>query len=272
MKQQIIDIHCHIYPEKIAAKAVKHVGDFYGLSMEFRGDVETLLEEGQSAGVTGFVVSSVATTPHQVQAINRYLAETAAEYPRLLYALGALHPYSQDQAADVRSIISLGLLGVKMHPDIQGIPIDDPGYIRVFEACSGVLPVLCHLGDKRFDFSNPNRVKKVLERFPDLCLIGAHFAGWSLWEEAYKTLAQYKNLMVDCSSALFAMTPEAARGVIRSFGAERVLFGTDYPMWNAETELKRFHALGLTKQEEELILHENAERIFGLNPGPGKAS
>lgn len=264
MKKQIIDAHCHIYPEKIAARAVEHVGEFYGQPMAFDGRTETLLAEGMNAGVTKFIVSSVATTPHQVSAIQRYIVRQTENYHGVVYGMGALHPESPDQAADVRELISLGLVGVKLHPDIQGFPIDHPGFFRIFELCEGRLPVCCHVGDARYDFSNPNRLKKVLEAFPGLCLIGAHLGGWSLWDRAYEELAQYPNLIVDCSSSLYAISPEKAREVIRAYGAERVLFGTDYPMWPAKEELSRFHMLGLTGAEEEQILHGNAERVFRL--------
>lgn len=264
MKQIIIDTHCHIYPEKIAAKAVEHVGDFYGLPLAFDGSPEMLLKEGQAAGIGRFIVSSVATTPHQVPAINQYLAGVAAVHPGIIYAMGALHPYSLDQMGDVERLLQLGLKGVKLHPDIQGIALDDPGYLEIFRLLSGILPVCCHLGDKRYDFSNPNRVVRILERFPDLCFIGAHLGGWSIWEDAYKVLSPYPNLMVDCSSALFALPPSAARDIVYAYGPERVLFGTDYPMWSPAGEVKRLHALGLSPQEEDLVYHKNAERIFRL--------
>ena len=64
--KQIIDCHCHIYPEKIAAKAVANIGGYYNISMDNKGTLDDLLQAGTKAGITHCIVFSVATTPHQV--------------------------------------------------------------------------------------------------------------------------------------------------------------------------------------------------------------
>ena len=56
---------------------------------------------------------------------------------------------------------------------------------------------------------------------------------------------------------------EKAKELIVAYGTERVLFGTDYPMWTPEEEIARFMALPLTDEEREMILHENFERFIG---------
>ena len=69
--------------------------------------------------------------------------------------------------------------------------------------------------------------------------------------------------MVDTSSSFYWLKPERALEIIRAFGADRVLFGTDYPMWNPAEELERFHRLLLTDEEEEKILCLNAGTLLG---------
>ena len=85
-----------------------------------------------------------------------------------------------------------------------------------------------------------------------------------MWSEGWKLLAGRANVYVDCSSSLFAITPEEAVHIIHRYGASQVLFGTDYPMWEPGEEMERFRRLPLTEQEQELILHENAERLLKL--------
>lgn len=261
---RIIDAHCHIYPEAIATRAAQAIGTFYDTPMVFDGRVETLLDEGRRAGISHFVISSVATTPHQVASVNAFIAAQVRAHPSALTGLGTLHPDSADPAGDIARLLALGLKGVKLHPDMLGIPIDDARFLRMFALCEGRLPVLCHFGDRRYDCTNPNRTARVLAAFPDLTVIGAHFGGWSLWDEAVETLAPYQNLLTDCASSLFALSPEAARRIVRAYGAERVLFGTDFPMWKAEDEVARFDALDLTPQERADILWNNAARLYGV--------
>ena len=260
----IIDCHCHVYPDKIAAKAVEGIGSFYNIPMCLDGTLATLQKEGAKAGITHYLVFSVATKPSQTASINRFVADTVAASGGTMTGLGTLHPDSDDLKGDVEQILALGLKGVKLHPDIQGFKIDDYRCLKIYELCEGRLPVLMHTGDHRYDFSNPNRLKPVLDIFSELTVIGAHFGGWSIWEQATQELKDYPNFYVDCSSSLYAISPETGKKLVRSYGAEKVLFGIDYPMWKPDEELVRFHAMGLTQEEEEKILYQNAQRIFGI--------
>ena len=49
-----------------------------------------------------------------------------------------------------------------------------------------------------------------------------------------------------------------------AYGTERVLFGTDYPMWDIDTEIERFMKIDLTQEQREDILYNNASRLFGI--------
>lgn len=264
-KYKIIDAHCHIYPDKIAAKAAKATCDFYeGLGSTLDGTVSTLLKEAEIAGISHCLVQSVATTPKQVSSINNFIATAVAESNGKFTGLGTLHPDSEDIKRDVDEIISLNLKGVKLHPDIQRFKIDDYRMLKIYELCEGRLPLLIHTGDRRYDFSNPNRMMPILDIYKNLTVIGAHFGGWSVWEEATKELSKYKNFYVDCSSSLYALTPEKAKELILSYGTDRVLFGTDYPMWTPKDEIARFMQIDLTTKERKDILYNNAAKMFSI--------
>ena len=264
-KYYIIDSHCHIYPEKIASKAVAGTDGFYGVTSNGSGTVEDMLQSGKAAGIDHFIVQSVATTPKQVASINEFIAASVAESNGLLTGLGTLHPDSADQAADVRRLAELGLKGVKLHPDIQNFKIDDYRCLKIYELCEQEgLPILMHTGDYRYDNSNPNRLLPILQIYSGLTVIGAHFGGWSMWEEASQKLSGIPNLYVDCSSTMGFIDLETTKRAIKNYGAERVLFGTDYPMWNPAKELEMFFALGLSEEENRMILSENAKRLFSI--------
>lgn len=259
---KIIDCHCHIYPDKIAEKASESTGHFYGLPMCYHGTAAQMLKEREKAGITHSVVFSVATKPSQVRSINAFLADEAAKNPTLA-ALGASHPDSGDIPGDIQNVLELGFKGIKLHPDIQGVAIDDPRCDEIYRLCEeNGLIALIHMGDPRYDLSHPDRLVKILDRYPGLKVVGAHFGGWGIWKYAAERLTKYQNLIVDCSSTMAFMTPDETLSLIRSYGAERVLFGTDYPMWDFELEMQRFNALRLNDDERELILYKNAEKLF----------
>ena len=60
-KYFVTDAHCHIYPEKIASRAVAGTDNFYHEHSVGSGTVEGLMEMGDKAGVDRYIVQSVAT-------------------------------------------------------------------------------------------------------------------------------------------------------------------------------------------------------------------
>ena len=260
----IVDIHCHVYPDAIAERAVAGIGGFYSMPLVGKGTLSDLCRVHDAAGVSHALIFSVATKPAQTDHVNRFIAGLVEQGEGRFVGLGTVHPDSTDLKGDIETILSLGLKGVKLHPDIQGFKIDDYRCLKIYELCEGRLPILMHCGDHRFDYSNPNRMAPILDIFTELKVLGAHLGGWSVWEEAAQVLAEYPNFSVDTSSSLYALSPDRAKRIIRRFGADRVLFGTDYPMWPTADELARFHALGLTEEEENKILYGNARRDFGF--------
>ena len=263
-KYRIIDAHCHIYPDKIAEKAAKSTGDFYGVGMTFDGKVSTLMSIADDAGVDRFLVHSVATTPHQVSSINRFIASAVKESSGRFIGFGTLHPDSDDIERDVEELVSLGLRGVKLHPDIQGFKLDDYRCLKIYDVIEGKLPLLLHTGDSRYDLSNPNRLRPILEIYPNLTVIAAHFGGYSVWEDAFRMLRGFPNLYVDTSSSFWKLTDDDVRRYVEGYGVDRVLFGSDYPMWSVAKELERYLSIGFSDETNEKILHGNLERLLEL--------
>ncbi len=261
----IIDSHAHIFPAKIAEKAVAGIGQFYTqLTMEMDGTVETLIENGKKNGIGKFLVQSVATTPAQVESINDFIAQSVKEHPDEFIGFATIHPDYPDLKAEIDRVIGMGLKGIKLHPDFQRFNIDCDRAMELFGLIEGKLTVLIHMGDYRYEFSKPERLARVMDKYPKLKVIGAHFGGWSEWDDAVDCLAGRENLWVDTSSSLYAFEPEHAKELIYKFGVDKVLFGTDFPMWEASGELERFNRIPLTDEEREMILHKNAEKLLGL--------
>ena len=265
--RMMIDSHCHIYPDEVAKKAVESIETFYGQLPEKHpdGSVRTLIRTGRECGISRFVVHSVAVLPRHVKSVNHFIARQADSHPDIFTGLGSLHPDSETLEADFNELYALGLKGVKLHPDTQRFKADEPKAMRIYEMCqSSGLPVLVHTGDSRFDNSNPGRIANVLRQFPDLKFIGAHFGGWSVWDEARRLLPDFPNLIVDTSSSSYWFEPEKAVEMIRSYGSERVMFGTDYPYWTQQREIDFYQSLDLEQEEIEDIFWRTCTRLYGL--------
>ena len=93
-------------------------------------------------------------------------------------------------------------------------------------------------------------------------MICAHFGGYSEWDEAARCLAD-TNVYVDTSSSFFALSRVRARELIDLYGEDRVMFGTDFPMWTPQPEIDTLLSLGLSERALQKIFSGNFLRLLG---------
>ena len=262
--RRIADAHTHIFPEKIAEKATFNIGEFYGIGMNAIGLADKLIESGREIGVTRYLVCSVATKESQVISINDFIHAACQAHPEFL-GFASLHPDLSRPEDEIERVYALGMRGIKFHPDFQLCNIDDEKLMPTYRKMAELgLPGLFHMGDDRYDFSAPVRLRRVKDRFPELTCIAAHFGGYQVWDAAYRELDQVDGLYFDTSSSLFALSADQAVKMIRHFGADRFMFGTDFPMWQHQEELARFEALPLTEEERDQIFAGTFSALFGV--------
>ncbi len=259
---KIIDCHCHIYPEKIATKAVQAVGDFYGIPMHGGGTADDLITEWSKYGVEKMLVHSTATRPDQVVHINDFLLNILEKNSQFI-GFGTLHPEFEQNEGEVERLVSHGVKGIKFHPDFGRLDVLSKEMYQIYEMLSGKLAVMFHVGDNRHDFSRPDKIAKILEDFPKLTVIGAHMGGYTIWEESMDILCG-KNIYFDTCSSLEFISPKLAERIIVKHGVEKILFGTDYPMWHIKKEIENVEKLSLTNEEKECIFYKNAKHLLEM--------
>ena len=239
---EIADAHTHIFPQKIAEKAAHSIADFYKVNAGDVGTVDILLENCRL-------------------------------HPEFI-GFGTIHPgmTETEMITEAVRIKEKGLRGVKLHPDIQDFLLDDPHMFALYRMCEKELdlPILFHCGDARYDRSSPQRLAHVLDSFPELSVIGAHFGGYSQWEQAYAVLKDYTRLHMDTSSSLSFLSDEDAMCLIEGYGPERLMFGTDYPLWVMEKEIERFFSLPLTDTQRRQILFGTFSALFHVPSGTSR--
>lgn len=262
-KEKIIDFHAHIYPRKIAEKASEAVGNFYNATALYHGLSEELIQSGSKIGVEKYVVHSVATKAEQVEAVNTFIIESCRRYSEFI-GFATYHQDYADFDRELDRIQTAGLKGVKMHPDFQRFQVDMPQMDAFYTSLEERgLPILLHAGDCRYDFSGPVRISRVLNRHPRLKVIAAHFGGYTEWEESLEYLAE-RDVWFDTSSSLWKLPLEKANELIKVHGADKFLFGSDFPMWDHESELERFNKLDFSTVERKAVLYDNAVKLLGL--------
>ena len=138
----IIDFHTHVYPEAIAEKAIRYIGDFYGLPMHEKGTLSHLKAVAKASGTTHVVLLGVAVKPEGVESINRFTASLIDSHT---FGFGTIHPGCSDPVTNLQDCLEMGLVGIKIHPDMQAFPIDDPRMDIVYQFLSDKgIPLMVH--------------------------------------------------------------------------------------------------------------------------------
>jgi len=259
-----VDFHAHAFADKIAEKAAENLEVYYKMPLVAKGHFSTLLERAKSAGIDKLVIHSTATKPAQVESANNYALSLIGENPDMLIGFGTIHPDYEDYKTELVRIKELGLRGIKLHADFQDFNLDTKKMFPIYEQIVELgLPILFHMGDRKYNRTSPKRLANVLKSFPEMTAIGAHLGGVFMWDESIKYLVG-KNLYFDTSSTLHELPGEKFMYIVRNHGVDKILFGTDYPLSDYEIESERFKTLDLTEEEKENIFYKNAYRLLKL--------
>jgi uncharacterized protein len=260
----IVDTHIHVWPDKIAKRALANPLD----DMERFGDgtVASAIESMRAAGVDRSVALGVADTPERVDAANRFVASLDPDW---FVGFGTVHP-GLPVEDNVASLRAHGLRGVKLHPLFQGYALDDPGLMEILDALQGEFVVLAHVGNGDSPEANrratPAMARDIALRFPRLDLICAHLGGYQVLDAAEEQILGLP-VHVDTSwpPGLASVDPARVRRFVERHGPERVLFATDWPMADPAREIAAIEALGLSGDDTAAILGGNMSRLLGLS-------
>jgi predicted TIM-barrel fold metal-dependent hydrolase len=109
-------------------------------------------------------------------------------------------------------------------------------------------------------------VRELVREFPRLDLIAAHLGGYRLLDEAESEVIGLP-VWIDTAwpPGIGSLPAKRVRAVIERHGADRVLFGSDWPMADPAVEIAALEALELPDGDLAAILGGNAARLFGLD-------
>ncbi len=243
------------------------MADTSGITPTGDGTRASILREAADAEADLAVVLNVVTKPGQETTVNN-TAKTFSEGGTVYF--GSVHPESAHASFEVHRIASLGLKGIKIHPDYQHTELWDEKYFPIFEAAEKLgLVVVTHAGWDPLSpdhvHATPEMAARVLSVFPKLTLVLAHFGGMYRYDEVEERLAgTFENLYLDTAFSVGMLSCEQARRIVQKHGAHRVLFGSDFPWHTTREEAAFVRSLRLSEEEESLILWKNAARLLGL--------
>ncbi len=270
----LIDFHTHIFPDKIAERAIKTLE---GNLLEYtknesrskaytKGTLNSLRESMESQGVDVSVVMPIATTVTQSESINRFAIEINGSDG--IYSFGSVHPLEDHIEDKLKYIKQMGLKGIKLHPEYQGFFINSPEGIRVLELAEKLgLYTMLHagrdLGMPEPVHCAPEQLKDSLEYVSGRFIIAAHMGGYQMAERVLEHLAG-SEIFVDTSFYLPEMEKDLAEEIIKTHGADKVLFASDSPWARPEDILIALENLDISKEDFEKITHKNAAKILDI--------
>lgn len=233
-----IDVHTHVFHDKIAESARRQLIKYYGHTVTADGTAGTLLKMMDRSGIDRAFVLTAATVPEQVKPANTWAAELGKN--ERFIPFGTIHPDFKDWEDELKRLEKNKIKGIKIHPEFQGFNLDDEKMFPIYEALQKRFTVLFHVGDvlpPEKNPSSPQKLARILDNFPDLTCIAAHFGGFYHWDwviESYKG----KKLFIDTSSSLQFITDTQLKDILKNFPEETFLFGSDYPINDPADEIE----------------------------------
>lgn len=285
----IVDIHTHVFPDRIAPAAIEKLRAASHVQAFADGTQANLKASMAAAGVDCSVVLPAATNPRQVPHLNDTALRIHEKRQESgIDSFGGIHPELEAWEQELERLKDAGIRGVKLHPPYQGAEIDDEKYIRILKKAAALgLIVLTHagldVGLPGAEQATPDKIRRAIDRAPEGTLILAHMGGWRCWEAVERLLPGYP-VYLDTAFSLGPMTPcgdgfyrtekdlerlsdAGFMQLVRAFGAQRILFGSDSPWEDPRNTLTRIRALPLTEEEKARILGRNAAELLGMENG-----
>ena len=281
----VIDIHTHIFPDKIAASTLEKLRGKSHSKTFTDGTLSGLMASMKIFGVDTSVILPVATKPEQVIKINDRAAQINENFSEVgIISFASIHPDFEGYNVELSRLKNLGFKGIKIHPVYQGTDIDDKNFLRIFYRAAELdLIVIAHAG---LDIGYPGVVRctpkmsrHVIEEVGDFKFILAHMGGWKSWDEVLTELAD-TNIFMDTAFSI-GMIPALDDGyysaedlqmldaenfmkLYKTFGADRILFGTDSPWMPPNMPIDFIKSLPISEGNKNKILGKNAEELLGL--------
>ncbi len=264
----IIDFHTHIFPDAIAEKSIQILAKRSGITPAANGTLNGLLESMDKSNIDMSVIMPVVTKPSQFHSVNVFAQEVNEKYAGRLISFGGIHPDSENYKEELKMIKSLGLPGIKIHPDYQQVMIDDIRYMHIIDYASELgMIILTHagvdIGLPEPIHCTPEKLRKVLDEVKPGKFVAAHMGGWKLWDEVCEYLVG-ENVYFDTAFSTAYMDQDMFMKIWNNHDKEKILFASDSPWGDVGKEVDVIRNLSISEAEKEDIFSNNAKRLLDI--------
>ncbi len=258
---KIVDVHTHAFPDKVAPKAIENLSKLAHPYKPFTdGTIKGLLASMDDAGIYSSFVLNIATKPGQVESIKKWAGEIVSER---IIPICSIHPDSLDWKKEISGFKEAGIKGLKFHAMYQGFGLDEKRMFPIYEyLADSEMFVIFHAGnDIAFPGSklaSVDKISRIVENFPKLKIIAAHFGGWREWENVYEHLCG-KDVFIEVSF-MHEVDEKLRNNILRKHDSNRFLFGTDSPWSDQKAHVEFIKNLTVINDDfKEKIFYKNID-------------
>jgi len=284
----IIDFHTHIFPPQIKKNRSKYIDSdpcfaiLYSEKKAKLATVDELIDSMDKDGVDISVVLNLGWTTHELCVeTNDYILESITRYPQRLVGFCTVQPRSLEAALnEIERCAKGGIRGIgEMRPDMQLLDLRDEEVMKpLIEVINKHnLIMLTHASEpvgheyQGKGAVTPELLYSFITSYPDLTVVCAHWGGglpfYALMPEVKQAM---HNVFFDTAASPFLYSSQVYSQVIQLVGADKILFGSDYPLLAQSRLLEEIRSLDLPEETKNLILSGNAQKLLGIRGGQGK--
>ena len=259
----MIDFHTHFFPDSIAQKTMSKLTAYHNTVAYTDGTENGLKASMKEAGIDLSIILPVVTSPEQFKSINQFAEQYRSD---TLLSFGGIHPDSANYKEELKELHDRGFIGIKLHPDYQGVLFNDIRYKRLVSYANELgMIIMVHAGwDVAYPdciHCTPRMASEVIDEVAPQKLILAHLGGFFCWDDVEKYIVG-KDVYLDTSLVFKLIADEQFVRICRNHGVNKILFGTDSPWTLQKDSVDYLNSLDLTASEKQQILEENARNVL----------
>jgi predicted TIM-barrel fold metal-dependent hydrolase len=278
----IIDFHTHVLPPRIKDNRTDYVTRDAAFSQIYSGDkvkiatAEDLISSMDQDGVDISVIVNYGWSTHSLCVeTNDYILESVARYPKRLAGFCATNSYTDEKSLqEIERCVKGGIKGVgELRPDLQQLNYLTKNLLKPFGdlLLKHKLIVLTHSSEPVGHLypgkasATPGLLYSFITALPDIPVVCAHWGGglpfYTLMPEVRQAL---EDVYYDTAASPFLYRPEIYRYVSELAGADRIVFGSDFPVMPPGRVIDEIKSADIPEASRQVILCGNAARLLGL--------
>ena len=279
-----IDIVCNLFTPQEVQQGQTGVDEYFLDQVRFPAELrpgvplETYLEKMDRARIQRSLLVAVRAGDLRIKGSFEIpydrVADICQRYPDRFSGLAGVDPTRGMQGLrDLEyAVKEYGFVGAHLYPHWFGLPPDHARYYPIYAKCCELeIPIMMQVGHcLRYQrnrilpsVGRPITLDQIAIDFPELVLIGIHL-GYPWTEEMISVAWKHENVYIGSDAYAPRHWPESFVHFINTWGKDKVLFGTDWPVIDPERAVKEIDALELRPESKQKFLRDTALRLFRL--------